>query len=182
MTVTGMSTIQRPRARDRIALTFITPAPGIVTLVISAQTKKASAAFAGAVVLASGAYAVGSQSGDGSANANQAGGNGPMGAGPAGYGPPQPGQMRRQFRRDHRQVFSGLAKQLGVKEADLRKALTEIRKEQRDDFAKKLADKLGVDEAKVKKALPDRPKAGRAGRGFGGPPPGGPPGGPPPGP
>ena len=164
----------------------------MVEPVISAQTKKASAAFAGAVVLASGAYAVGSQSGDGSANANQAGANGPTAGGPPGpYGAPGNGQMRREFRRfrrDHKQMFSSLAKQLGVKEADLRKALTEIRKEQRDDFAEKLAKKLGVSEAKVKKALPDRPKAGRAGRGFGGPPPGmrgapgKPPGGPPPAP
>ena len=75
---------------------------------------------------------------------------------------PGNGQMRREFRRFRRttmQMFSGLAKQLGVKEADLRKALTEIRKEQRDDFAAKLAKKLGVSEAKVKKALPDRPRA-----------------------
>jgi hypothetical protein len=77
------------------------------------------------------------------------------------------------------EALSGLAKQLGVKEADLRKALREIRKEERDTFVKKLADKLGVSEAKVKKALPDRPKHDR---GFGGPHggPGGPPPGPPP--
>ena len=145
-------------------------------LVISSQTKKASAAFAGAVVLASGAYAVGSQSGDGSATANPNGG--PMAAGPAGYGPPQAGQMRRHFRQHRRQMLSSLAKELGVKEADLRKALTEIRKERRDDFAAKLAKKLGISEAKVKQALPDRPKGGPGGRGFGGPPPGGPPPGP----
>jgi len=151
-----------------------------VTLVISAQTKKASAAFAGAVVLASGAYAVGSQSGDGSANANQAGASGPMAGGPPGAhgaGPPS-GQMRREFRRQHRQMFANLAKQLGVEEADLRKALTEIRKERRDDFTAKLAKKLGISEAKVKQALPERPKGGGRGRGFGGPPPGGPPPGP----
>ena len=95
-----------------------------------------------------------------------------------GNGPPA--QMRRQFRHDRMEIFSGLAKELGVKEADLRKAMKEIRKEQRDDFAKKLADKLGVSEAKVKKALPDRPKMTRRFRG--GPPgrPGAPPAGPPP--
>ncbi len=155
-----------------LLLTLLTPAAGMVVLVISSQTKKASAAFAGAVVLASGAYAVGSQSGDGSASANpdrQAMRGGPSGA----YGTPGNGQMRREFRRHRREMLSGLAKQLGVKEADLRKALTEIRKERRDDFAAKLAKKLGVSEAKVKEALPDRPK--RGGRGFGGPPPGGPP-------
>ncbi len=145
---------------------------------ISAQTKKATAAFAGAVVLASGAYAVGSQSGDGSANANQANANGPMAGGPPGpYGMPGNGQMRRHFRQERRQMFSSLAKELGVKEADLRKALTEIRKERRDDFATKLAKKLGISEAKVKQALPDRPKGG-PGRGFHGPGPGGPPPGP----
>ena len=154
----------------------------MVMVVISAQTKKASAAFVGAVVLASGAYAVGSTSGDGSATANQAG-HGHGGQPPAptampGNGPPA--QMRRQFRHDRMEIFSGLAKELGVKEADLRKAMTEIRKEQRDDFVKKLADKLGVSEAKVKKALPDRPKMRPVG--FGGGPPGGRPGAPPAGP
>lgn len=145
---------------------------------ISSQTSKAAAAFAGAVVLASGAYAIGSQSGDGSANANADRAAGPMAGGPPGpYGAPgNPGQMRREFRRGRRQMFSGLAKELGVKEADLRTALKEIRKEQRDDFAKKLAAKLGISEAKVKAALPDRPRGGPGRRGFGGPPPGGPPG------
>lgn len=155
-------------------------------VVISAQTKKASAAFVGAVVLASGAYAVGSTSGDGSATANQTGQADPYGM--PGKGQRPNGPMRREFRRDHSEMFAGLAKELGVKEADLRKALTAIRKEQRDDFAEKLADKLGLSAAKVKKALPDRPKALKGGRGFGGPPPGGrggpggPPGGPPPAP
>jgi len=146
--------------------------------VISAQTKKASAAFAGAVVLASGAYAVGSQSGDGSASANPD--RQSMRGGPAGpYGMPGNGQMRREFRRHRTEMFSELAKQLGVKEADLRKALKEIRKEQRDDFAAKLSKKLGVSEAKVKEAMPDRPRLKHR---FGGLPPGGPPpGGPPPG-
>jgi len=120
-------------------------------------------------VLASGAYAVGSTSGDGSATANQtgqAGQPGPYGA--PGNGPSA--QMRRQFRHDRLEIFSGLAKELGVKEADLRKAMREIRKEQRDDFAEKLADKLGVSEAKVKKALPDRPKIVRRFKGpHGGP-------------
>jgi biotin operon repressor len=148
---------------------------------ISSQTKKATAAFAGAVVLASGAYAVGSTSGDGSATANQTGQAGqaapPGPYGAQGHGPPR--QLRREFRKDRMEVFSGLAKQLGVKEADLRKAMQEIRKEQRDDFVKKLADKLGVSEAKVKKALPDRPKMSRR---FHGPPPGAAPGAPPAGP
>ena len=76
-------------------------------------------------------------------------------------------------------MFSSLAKELGVKAADLRKALREIRKERRDDFAAKLAKKLGISEAKVKQALPDRPHGG-PGRGFHGPGPGG--RGPPPGP
>ena len=151
---------------------MVTPGPGIVSIVISSQTKKASAAFVGAVVLASGAYAVGSTSGDGEATANQSY-QAPQGAPPGPYvmgGPPAPGQMRRQFRHDRLEMFSGLAKELGVKEADLRKAMREIRKEQRDLFVKKLADKLGVPEAKVKKALPDRPKMTRR---FHGPPPAG---------
>ena len=159
---------------------MITPGLGKVILVISAQTKKASAAFVGAVVLASGAYAVGSTSGDGSATANQAGQAGQPGPyGKQGNGPPA--QMRRQFRHDRMEIFSGLAKELGVKEADLKKAMREIRKEQRDHFVKKLADKLGVSEAKVQKALPDGPKMVRRFRGpHGGPGAPAPPAGPPP--
>ena len=87
--------------------------------------------------------------------------------------------MRRQFRQHRVEIFSDLAKKLGVKEADLRKAMKEIRQEQRNDFTKKLARKLGIAESKVDDALPDRPKMGKGGRGFGGPPPGGP-GAPPP--
>ncbi len=143
---------------------------GTVCLVISPQTKKASAAFAGAVVLASGAYAVGSQSGDGSATANQGGAT--AAAGPNGYGPPPNGQMRQRFRQERGQMLSALAKKLGVSQADLRKAMRDVRTQQRRDFSKLLARKLGIAESKVTDALPARPK-GDHHRGFGGP--GGPP-------
>ena len=51
-----------------------------------------------------------------------------------------------------------LADRLGVKEADLAKAMRELRKENapklmRDDFVQSLADELGIDESKLEDAL-----------------------------
>jgi biotin operon repressor len=122
--------------------------------------------------LASGAYALGSQAGDGSATAkdnsgtttsgtSNANGSGPRdvflhmgpppGGGPGGPGG-APGRGAIGFGLDR------MADDLGVKRADLAKALRELRSEQprvdpRDDFAKLLADELGVDQSKVSDAL-----------------------------
>jgi biotin operon repressor len=117
-------------------------------------------ALVGAVALASGAYALGTQS-DGSANAADKA-NSPQ---PYGYGGvPRPGGLRLQGIRPG---FDQLADKLGVSEDDLRAALEDIRAdhdELRDEFASELADALGIDQSKVTAALdkvrpdpPDRP-------------------------
>jgi DNA-binding MarR family transcriptional regulator len=55
--------------------------------------------------------------------------------------------------------FDDLADRLGVTEAALRKALTDLAKEHRDDMAQELADALGIDVAKVQSAFDKlRPK------------------------
>jgi transcriptional regulator with XRE-family HTH domain len=110
-------------------------------------------ALAGAVALASGAYALGSQASDGSAEAAK--GNERVGFG-HGFGPDRAGM---------RPGFDGLADRLGVDEADLRAALKEIVADRRDDAAQRLADALGIDAAKVEEAFedgrPERPRIRR---------------------
>ena len=108
-------------------------------------------ALAGAVALASGAYALGTQADDGSAAADD--------ARAAGYGHgfgPGPG------RNGLRPGFDDLADRLGVDEAALRSALEDIAKERKDDFAQRLADALKIDRAKVEQAFadarPERPR------------------------
>jgi hypothetical protein len=106
-------------------------------------------ALAGAVALASGAYALGTQADDGSAAAgnDRAAGYG------HGFGPGRPGL---------RPGLDSLADRLGVEEADLRDAFEDIATERRDDFAQRLADALNIDRAKVEQALedlrPERPR------------------------
>jgi biotin operon repressor len=114
-------------------------------------------ALAGAVALASGAYALGTQVDDG--NAAAAKGPGPAFAG----GPGRPGFGH------HGPDLDGAAAKLGVSEAKLRSALEDIAKAHRTDFAQKLADALKIDRAKVDAAFdklrpkrPDRPRAPRA--------------------
>jgi transcriptional regulator with XRE-family HTH domain len=106
-------------------------------------------AVAGAVALASGAYALGSQASDGSAEAAK--GNERVGFG-HGFGPGRPGPGPR---------FEGLADRLGVDESDLRAALEDIAANRKDDAAQRLADALGIDAAKVEEAFenvrPERP-------------------------
>jgi AraC-like DNA-binding protein len=107
-------------------------------------------ALAGAVALASGAYALGTQAGDGAATAN-----GRSAAPGHGFGPGRPGAP------GFRPGFENLADRLGVDEAELRRALEDIASERKADFAQRLADALNVDRAKVEQALedarPDRP-------------------------
>jgi hypothetical protein len=106
--------------------------------------QKTAVVLTGAVALASGAYALGSQT-DGSAVA--AGDRTGYLRGGPGH-PPGAG-----FGLDR------LADRLGVAEDELRDALEDIRgtlrdkREVRDDFAKELADELGTTEAKVEAAL-----------------------------
>jgi transcriptional regulator with XRE-family HTH domain len=113
-------------------------------------------ALAGAVALASGAYALGTQAEGGSAEAAKtAGGEVRFGHGFGAGGPGIPGAPGL------RPGFEDLADRLGVDEADLRKALEDIASERRDDFAQRLADALNVERAKVEQALenvrPERP-------------------------
>jgi AraC-like DNA-binding protein len=109
-------------------------------------------ALAGAVALASGAYALGSQAGDGSAAADNSGT--PTHFGPGGRpgfgrgGPPGFGLDR-------------LADRLGVSESALQNAIEDIRGDAKGTFAKELAAALKIDAAKVTAALekvrPERP-------------------------
>jgi transcriptional regulator with XRE-family HTH domain len=113
------------------------------------MTKRTTAiALAGAVALASGAYALGTQVSDGSAEAARGQDGVRLGHGFRGPGL-RPG-------------FEDLADRLGVDESELRDALEDIATERRDDFAQRLADALNVDRAKVEQALedmrPDRPR------------------------
>jgi methylphosphotriester-DNA--protein-cysteine methyltransferase len=104
-------------------------------------------ALAGAIALASGAYALGSQTDDGNAAAAKT----PSGHRFAG-GPGGPGFAGRPG-------LDGLANKLGVSEDKLRSALEAIAKEHRDGFASELASALGVDRAKVEQAFQNlRPK------------------------
>jgi transcriptional regulator with XRE-family HTH domain len=112
-------------------------------------------ALAGAVALASGAYALGTQADDGSAEAAKTARDN-MGFG---HGPGRPGL---------RPGFDYLADRLGVDEDDVRAALEDIATDRKDDIAQRLADALGVDTAKVEQALenarperPDRPRPHR---------------------
>jgi len=109
-------------------------------------------ALAGAVALASGAYALGSQAGDGSAAAAKT-------ANTTGYGPPPGGGPGAWHGGGPGERLTGLADRLGVSEAALRKALADLGNEKRDDIAQKLADALGIDVAKVQSAFDKlRPK------------------------
>ncbi len=126
------------------------------------RTKKTAAALTGALVLASGAYGLGSQAGDGSALAGgPANASGPRDAG-FGYGP-GPGRPHARF--------ESLADQLGVSEAKLRDALRAVRGERkdnvevaRDEVVKALAGELGISEAKVEAAFDKRMADRKGGR------------------
>ena len=117
-------------------------------------------ALAGAVALASGAYALGAQADDGSAEAAKTArdearfGHG-FGVGGDGLPGLRPG-------------FDDLADRLGVDEADLRAALEDIGADRKDDAAQRLADALGIDAAKVEQAFenvrPERPARPRVRR------------------
>src|SRR3954470_1678862 len=131
------------------------------------RTKKTAAALSGALVLASGAYALGSQTGDGSALAGQNANATRQGGYGFGYGP---GPGRHGFRGGPRQDLADAAKQLGVSQDKLLAALKSLRDDRkgkaddlRDAFAKALATQLGVPEAKVEAAL-DKRAADRPGK------------------
>ena len=112
------------------------------------RTKKTAAALSGALVLASGAYALGTQTSDGTALAG--------GTPTSQTGAPGPGHPGGPGPRD----LSDIAAKLGVTEAKLRAALEDLRPDRggkgelrKDALAKALATELGLDEAKVTAAI-----------------------------
>src|SRR3954452_13262207 len=111
------------------------------------RTKKTAAALSGALVLASGAYALGSQAGDGAALAGSTTTSSSQRSGRP-FGPGG---------RDHARELSGLAGRLGVSPARLRAALQDLRPDRRADnegvLAKALAGQLGLSTDKVQSAL-----------------------------
>src|SRR3954467_5028760 len=124
------------------------------------RTKKTAAALSGALVLASGAYALGSQTGDGQALAGQNANATRQGGYGFGYGP---GPGKHGFRGGPRQDLADAAKKLGVSQDKLLAALKNLRDDRKakaDDFraafAKALSKQLGVPEAKVEAALDQR--------------------------
>jgi len=112
---------------------------------MNSKTKKASAALGSAVVLASGAYALGTQTGDGSASAGT--------AKAAAAAKASSGLAGRRAGRDC--GVDGLASRLKVDPGKLRQALKEIRAERRREGgpAKELASALGLPEQQVREAL-----------------------------
>ncbi len=131
------------------------------------RTKKTAAALSGALVLASGAYALGSQTGDGQALAGQKA-NAQQGGYGFGYGP---GPGKHRFRGGPRQELADAAKKLGVSEDKLLAALKNLRDDRKgkiDDlraaFAKALATQLGIPESKVESALDKRAGDRQGGR------------------
>jgi len=128
------------------------------------HTKKYALALTGAVVLASGAFAVGTQAGDGVAVAGGAGDRMAM-DGPHRGGP---------FGRQGGAGLQTLADRLGVDAEKLRTALEKVRPQRRSgdrkgELTAALATGLKVPEGRVKAALdrvrPDRPREGRRGEG-----------------
>ena len=115
---------------------------------MTSSKQTAALALTGAVALASGAYALGSQAADGDAVAAKT----PQTA----TAPPgRPGHWGRGGPAS----LSALADRLGVDAAALRSALQDIRPQLpdrdklRDDFAQELADALNIDVAKVTAAF-----------------------------
>jgi hypothetical protein len=109
-----------------------------------------AAILAGAVALASAAYGIGTQTGDGNAAARD-GDERESRSGPV----REPGLFLR---------FDGLADELGVDAEELRDTLADFHErefgERRDAFATALADRLNIDKAKVEEALDDLPFGG----------------------
>jgi Clp amino terminal domain, pathogenicity island component len=119
------------------------------------RTKTAAIALTGAVALASGAYALGTQVGGGAAVADEPGDELVIAADPS-------DRDRPLFRAHFRGGPLGsdrLADRLGVDESDLRDALEDARSqlpdpgEVRRDFGAQLAKELGISEDRVDAAL-----------------------------
>ena len=157
------------------------------------RAKRLAGALSGAVLLTSGAYALGTQTEDGSAVAGSASNT----RAHDGFGANRMAkrlgvdvdelegaleEIRKEEGRpagDPRQRFAAdLAEELGVTKGKVEAALERLRKKQtadfearHDAFEKALADKLGVSVERVRKAFPAPPAGGPPG-GRLGPPPG----------
>jgi energy-converting hydrogenase A subunit M len=109
---------------------------------MTTRKKTTAIALTGAVALASGAYALGSQAGDGTATAGDS-------------DSPAAPEVHMKWRGSPLGL-DDLADRLGVEESELRDALEEARPQApriRDDFAEQLADELGIDKERVEAAL-----------------------------
>jgi transcriptional regulator with XRE-family HTH domain len=146
---------------------------------MTTRTKKLATLLTTGVVLSSGAYALGSQTGDGGALASSAAGSSSSSAGANGTAVStragRPGA--RGFRRGGGQGLDGLATKLGVTPATLQTALTAIRDEKtpaqrRAELAQALATALGkpVDQVTtaVNSVLPAKADRSHGTRGPGG--------------
>jgi len=117
--------------------------------------QRTAVALAAAIALASGAYALGSQAGDGAAVAANGGSDDNAQAAPPRWGGGPPGLSDRGGPPG----FSELADRLGVEQDALQDAMSDLRGTiappgpPGDDFPKELADELGTTEAKVEAAL-----------------------------
>ena len=123
---------------------------------MSPTRKQASALLAGALITASAAYAVGTQTGGGDALAGTTSSSSSAGTAAV---------FVHDRRGDRSRGLSTLADTLGVTAAKLRAALDDLRDEQpeptRIDLDARLADELGISEAKVESALrASRPERG----------------------
>ena len=140
---------------------------------MSTRTKQTVIALTGAVAVAFGAYALGTQNGGGSAGASgggaatgQAASSGAQQA-HFGLGHGDPGRFGRAFRGGPDRGLADLASRLGVSTAALRSALADVRnqvdpgnQDPRQRLAGELATALGLPTARVQAALqqviPDR--------------------------
>ena len=140
---------------------------------MSTRTKQTVIALTGAVAVAFGAYALGTQNGGGSAGASggaattgQAASSGAQQA-HFGVGHGGPGRFGRAFRGGPDRGLADLASRLGVSTAALRSALADVRnqvdpgnQDPRQRLAGELATALGLPTARVQAALrpvvPDR--------------------------
>jgi biotin operon repressor len=124
---------------------------------MTSKAKHTAIVLGGAIALASGAYALGTQTGDGTASAGS--------KAATSSAQPRPGLRHDRFRTGFRPALDDLAAKLGVKTADLRTALMQVKTElappDRGDKLSGLADALGVSQSKLEAALQKlRPERG----------------------
>lgn len=117
---------------------------------MTGRMKTTAALLGGAALVATGAYALGAQAGDGSAQAAKARAGAADAAGLR--------AVHADRSRDRFEPFAGLASKLGVSQTELDKALAELRtdgfkEDRKEAFAPDLAKALGIDAAAVTAAL-----------------------------